>query len=846
MSVAYNPLSGNFETKEPGPQGPAGTVSAAGDGSQATPSISFASDTNTGLFKHAADSIGVSTGGTTRMVIDSSGVVSVKKPGSANQANLFITAGGAGDPATQDPRIQFGASGFESPGTTEIRSTGSFNSRALAFYTGSNANGSEKMRLTSSGRLGLGTSSPSGKLSVETSNSDSTPFITSFGTYNGSAGSIFLRGGSLNSYYYDFKRNGSNGNLEIQGNQAGFNNICLAPTSGRVAIGNASPVSDLDISGSGGSSGVTLTLSNGGNVQALNDPLGIINFYSNDASTNASGVKGSIACRNEYNGHWDGTPTKHDTYLTFSTATNSVNSEKVRIDSAGNFKLGGTLPSSPNIRLNADGSSVFRSVLVNQSSGTNADIEFNQSGVAAAKIGIPASQNALAFNMWTGSAYTERMRMDASGNATFDGTVKSTPASGSYAFDVTAGSTNLGGLYRDSSGANLLLKPADGSAAKVYLKGDGTGTFAGAVHSINASASTQFMIGTNTGSAAARAQFGYATGVNHFLNGAASGDVCITFPSKLRFGLGNASSTVVFYTDGSAYYAGTVQAGGNPGGGVAAGSRIRHEGLVEAARSGTQDLWKGFVVGSSSPTSRIKSDGSAEFAGDVEVGNASVVSSNGVLLNANGRVFVRKQSGTAFQAVSGTGAQQSTKIQLNADGSASFAANVGVTGSLFCRSTFKVFDGSAVAPNCTINTNGSASFAGAVTAQGTTLTSDQRFKTNLSDAKSQLADVTALGNQLRNWDWTDDAPVADKDTRFLGLVAQDVETVCPGLVTTIARTKQGAELTPETTDEEGNVVPATYEQLDDSYKGIKHDVLVMKLLGAVAELSAKVAALESA
>ena len=94
--------------------------------------------------------------------------------------------------------------------------------------------------------------------------------------------------------------------------------------------------------------------------------------------------------------------------------------------------------------------------------------------------------------------------------------------------------------------------------------------------------------------------------------------------------------------------------------------------------------------------------------------------------------------------------------------------------------------------------------------------------------------------------WTADAPVADKATRFLGLVAQEAETVCPGIVTTIARTKDGAELTPETTDEEGNVTPATYEQLDDSYKGIKNDILIMKLLGAVAELSAEVAALKGA
>jgi len=90
---------------------------------------------------------------TERVRISSAGVISANKPGSADQANVVISAGGAGDPAFQDPRIQFAASGFESPGTTEIRSTGSFNNRALAFYTGSDTNGTEKLRILSTGGI---------------------------------------------------------------------------------------------------------------------------------------------------------------------------------------------------------------------------------------------------------------------------------------------------------------------------------------------------------------------------------------------------------------------------------------------------------------------------------------------------------------------------------------------------------------------------------------------------------------------------------------------------------------------------------------------------------------------
>ena len=175
----------------------------------------------------------------------------------------------------------------------------------------------------------------------------------------------------------------------------------------------------------------------------------------------------------------------------------------------------------------------------------------------------------------------------------------------------------------------------------------------------------------------------------------------------------------------------------------------------------------------------------------------------------------------------------------------------------------------------TINADGSATFSGNVTAANI---SDIRFKENITDANPQLADVTALGSQLKNWDWKDEAPLNEelRAKRFLGLVAQEAGKVCPGLTYTVPRTKQGKELTPEVVvpavyedqvvpaviDEDGNtiepettkqvlvteeqVTPATYEELDDSYKAINHDILVMKLLGAVAELSAKVAALESA
>ena len=115
--------------------------------------------------------------------------------------------------------------------------------------------------------------------------------------------------------------------------------------------------------------------------------------------------------------------------------------------------------------------------------------------------------------------------------------------------------------------------------------------------------------------------------------------------------------------------------------------------------------------------------------------------------------------------------------------------------------------------------DGSATFAGNITAGNV---SDIKFKENITVAGPQLPDVVALGSSLKKWDWKEEAPLNEelRAKRFLGLVAQEAEKICPEL---------------------------TYEvgEGEDSYKAINHDILVMKLLGAVSELKAEVEALKS-
>jgi len=277
-------------------------------------------------------------------------------------------------------------------------------------------------------------------------------------------------------------------------------------------------------------------------------------------------------------------------------------------------------------------------------------------------------------------------------------------------------------------------------------------------------------------------------------------------------------------------------------------------------------------IGTSSPSTKLDVNGIATFAGYVKSNTYLWANPSGPYAG----IYNYQNTSTNSFAYDQKDSSNNTKIYFKWDGTASFAGSIAAGNAISSdRSAGNVWEGyQSSSITSQINSNGSAIFAGNITANGTVLTSDQRFKENITPANPQLADIKALGAQLKNYDWSADAP-SSNGTRQLGLIAQDVEAVCPGIVKTIARTKQGAELTPEVVvpavyetrtvpavlDDEGEVVkaetteqvlvteeqitPATYEELDDSYKGISHDALIMKLLGAVAELSAKVAALEA-
>jgi hypothetical protein len=184
-------------------------------GSAGTPAISTAADTNTGIFFPAADTIGFAEGGTEVMRIDSSGNVGI---GTSSPAAKLATLGnlniGNHDVTNPFSFLRFGGSVY---GAADIRpiDEGSHKS-GLSFYTDGTAdttiNPTERMRIDSSGNVGIGETTVASKLHIK-----------SDGSVNACARMNNTEAGTGSSNTVIFQRNGTNiGFITATGTATGY------------------------------------------------------------------------------------------------------------------------------------------------------------------------------------------------------------------------------------------------------------------------------------------------------------------------------------------------------------------------------------------------------------------------------------------------------------------------------------------------------------------------------------------------------------------------------------------------------------------------------------------------
>jgi hypothetical protein len=374
------------------------TISAAA-GSATTPSIAFTGDLNTGIYSPGADQLAVSTGGTGRLFVDASGNVGIgtSSPGYALDvaaADTTASTGyavriranataGAGSLQFTDSAatLQYGLLVFGANGVGTLQADGA--SSRLVFGT----NATERLRIDSSGRVGIGTSALAAKLTAygDGTSADTLDVINPsasngatirFADTNNSSAIKTIPAAGTHSLGF-FVNTSSTERLRID-------------SSGRVGIGTSSPSSGLHLANATAGSAANFTLSNPAN-------------------------------------NWSIRTGTTENALVF--VDNQFSSEKARIDSSGRVGIGTSSPAAKTeIVTTTNGDGLRLSYDNTPIGGHGATLVFTNKNNASTLFPIASVKGiitngavggeggGLTFNTATGgAAVTERMRIGSDG-----------------------------------------------------------------------------------------------------------------------------------------------------------------------------------------------------------------------------------------------------------------------------------------------------------------------------------------------------------------------------------------------------------------------------------------------
>jgi len=305
----------------------AGRIRVVGGNAAADPDFGFKQGIGGGMgFSRAGDDITFITDSTEQMRLDSSGNVGIGTTGPSDKLEVYANGADVAlriheDAGTHQARLHLRRGGSD----WEIINDG---------HLTIEGEGTERMRITTAGNVGIGTTSPSAKLQVVGTVQAWTPA--------GDAYSIAGAGATDGNYRYAGLRFDRTNNVAKFGHylnsgliEKGF--VAVAD-DGNVGIGTNNPTSILDIrdTQTGAASEIKLFNLDQGNTTTQTSALVM------SPDVRANGVK--IAAVKE-NADFSSSANK-DVAITFSPVLNNAAAEKMRITSAGNVGIGTNNPSS--------------------------------------------------------------------------------------------------------------------------------------------------------------------------------------------------------------------------------------------------------------------------------------------------------------------------------------------------------------------------------------------------------------------------------------------------------------------------------------------------------------------
>jgi hypothetical protein len=300
----------------------AGTVSA--------PAITTTGDTNTGIFFPAADTIAFTEGGVEAMRIDSSGNVGIGTASPTQRLDIVNSSSANTIPLALSNLI--GGTDIASTGinfnahTGNVlfaqvvggqQTNGTFSDGNLRFLTRGAETVAERMRIDSSGNVGIGTSTNTFRLNVVDASSATRLYVANTNNAAGGAGVYMqvLNGASVVTD--NTIRSDNSGNMAFfTGTSSGSERMRI-DSSGNVGVGTTTMLGKLNVAG--------------GNVYNTTTAAGATGYYVYNGTTVGTGISTDFSGPFSYY-DFRGILSLRDTNASYAT--------RMTIDSGGNVNIG--------------------------------------------------------------------------------------------------------------------------------------------------------------------------------------------------------------------------------------------------------------------------------------------------------------------------------------------------------------------------------------------------------------------------------------------------------------------------------------------------------------------------